>query len=37
MYLGKYGLPKQWLDECLKGPFQNTLRQVNMLKAPKHF
>ena len=36
MYLGNYGLPKTWLDQCLKGRFSEYPSKSNMLNAPKH-
>ena len=35
MYFLNYGLPKTWLDQCLKGPFSEDPSKSNMVKAPK--
>ena len=36
MYFRNYGLPKTWLDQCLKSPVSEHLSKTNMLNAPKH-
>ena len=36
MYLRKYGLPKTWLDQCLKSPVSYHPTKSNMVNAPKH-
>ena len=36
MYFGNYGLPKTWLDECLKCPILKYPSKSNILNAPKH-
>ena len=36
MYFGNYGLPKRWLDQCLKSPFSEYPSKRNMINAPKH-
>ena len=36
MYFGYYGLPKTWLDQCLKSPVSEYPAKSNMAKAPKH-
>ena len=36
MYLANYGLPKTWLDQCLKSPFSEDPTKSNMVNAPKH-
>ena len=36
MYFGNYGLPKTWLDQCLKSPVSEYPSKTNMLNAPKH-
>ena len=36
MYLGNYGHPKAWLDQCLKRPFSEDASKSNMVNAPKH-
>ena len=36
MYFGNYGLPKTWLDQCLKSPFSEDPSKRNMVNAPKH-
>ena len=36
MYFGNYGLPKTWLDQCLKSPVSGYPSKRNMVKAPKH-
>ena len=37
MYFGNYGLPKTWLDQCLKSPFSKIPSKRNMVNAPKHY
>ena len=37
MYFGNYGLPKTWLDQCLKYPVSEDSSKSNMLNAPKLF
>ena len=36
MYFGNYGLPKTWLDQCLKSSVSEYPSKRNMLNAPKH-
>ena len=36
MYFGNYGLPKTWLDQCLKSPVSEYRSKSNMANAPKH-
>ena len=36
MYFGYYGLPKTWLDQCLKSPVSEDPSKSNMVNAPKH-
>ena len=36
MYLRNYGLPKTWLDQCLKCPVSDDPTKGNMVNAPKH-
>ena len=36
MFFGNYGLPKTWLDQCLKSPVLEYPSKSNMLTAPKH-
>ena len=36
MYCGNDGLPKTWLDQCLKSPVLECPSKSNMLNAPKH-
>ena len=36
MYFGNYGLPKTWLDQCLKSPFSEDPSKRNMVNTPKH-
>ena len=36
MYFGNYGLPKTWLDRCLKSPVSEYPAKINMTNAPKH-
>ena len=35
MYFGYYGLPKTWLDQCLKTPVSEYPLKSNMANAPK--
>ena len=35
MYFGNYGLPKTWLDQCLKDPFSEDRSKRYMVKASK--
>ena len=36
MYVGNYGLPKTYLDQCLKSPVYKYPSKSNMVKASKH-
>ena len=36
MYFRNYGLPKPWLDQCLKSLFSENPTKNNMVNAPKH-
>ena len=36
MYFRNYGLPKTWLDQCLKDPVSEYPSKKNMANAPKH-
>ena len=36
MYFRNYGLPKTWLDQCLKSPVSEDPTKTNMENAPKH-
>ena len=36
MFFSNYGLPKTWLDQCLKSPFSEDPTKSNMVNAPKH-
>ena len=36
MYFRNYGLPKIWLDQCLKSPVSEDPTKSNMVNAPKH-
>ena len=36
MYFRNYGLPKTWLDQCLKSPVSEDTTKSNMVNAPKH-
>ena len=36
MYFGNYGLPKTWLDQCLKSPVSEYPSKTNVANAPKH-
>ena len=35
MYFQRYGLPKTWLDQCLKSPVSEDPTKSNMVNAPK--
>ena len=35
MYFGNYGLPKTWLDQCLKSPVSEDPPKRSMVNAPK--
>ena len=35
MYVRNYGLPKTWLDQCLKSPVSDDPTKSNMVNAPK--
>ena len=35
MYFLNYGLPKTWLDQCLKSPVSEDPWKSNMVNAPK--
>ena len=35
MYLGNYGLPKTWLDKCLKSPVSDYPSKSKIVNAPK--
>ena len=35
MYLQNYGLPKTWLDQCLKSPVSQDPTKSNMVNASK--
>ena len=35
MYFRNYGLPKTWLDQCLKSAVSGDLTKSNMVNAPK--
>ena len=35
MYFRKYGLPKTWLDQCLKSPVSEDPSKSNMVNALK--
>ena len=37
MYLRNDGLPKTWLDQCLKSPVSEDPTKSNILNAPKHY
>ena len=37
MYFRNYGLPKTWLDQCLKSPVSEDPTKSNMVNAPKHW
>ena len=36
MHFRNYGLPKTWLDQCLKSPVSEDSTKSNMVNAPKH-
>ena len=36
MYFRNYGLPKTWLDQCLKSLVSEVPSKSNMVNAPKH-
>ena len=36
MYFRNCGLPKTWLDQCLKSPVSDDPTKSNMVNAPKH-
>ena len=36
MYFRNYGLPKTWLDQCLKSPASEDPTKSNMVNAPKN-
>ena len=36
MYFGNYGLPKKWLNQCLKSPVSDYPSKRNMAIPPKH-
>ena len=36
MYFRNYGLPKTWLDQCLKSPVSEDSTKSNMVNANKH-
>ena len=36
MYYGNYGVPKTWLDQCIKSPVTEYPSKSNMANAPKH-
>ena len=36
MYFRNYGLPKTWLDQCLKSPISEDPTKSNMVNAPKN-
>ena len=36
MYFRNYGLPKPWLDECLKSLVSDDPTKSNMVNGPKH-
>ena len=36
MYFRNYGVPKIWLDQCLKSPVPEHPSKMNMVNAPKH-
>ena len=36
MCFRNYGLPKTWLDQCLKSPVSENPTKSNMVKAHKH-
>ena len=36
MYFRNYGLPKTWLEQCLKSPVSEDPTKSNMVNAPKN-
>ena len=36
MYFRNYGLPKTWLDQCLKSPISEDPTKSKLVNAPKH-
>ena len=36
MYFRNYGLPKTWLDKCVKSPVSEDPSKSKMANAPKH-
>ena len=36
MYFRNYGLPKTWLDQCLKSPVSEGPTKSSMVNTPKH-
>ena len=36
MYFGNYGLPKRWLDKCLKRSILDEPLTSNLVNEPKH-
>ena len=36
MYFENYGLPKTWLDQCVKTPVSEYPSKINMANVPKH-
>ena len=36
MYFRNYGLPKTWLEQCLKSPVSEAPSKTNMVNAPKY-
>ena len=36
MYFRNYGIPKTWLDQCLKSPVSDDPSKSNMVNALKH-
>ena len=36
MHFRNYGLPKTWLDQCVKSPVSEDPSKSNMVNAPKH-
>ena len=36
MYFGNYGLPKTWLDQCLKSPVSQDPSKSSMANAPEY-
>ena len=36
MHFRNYGLPKTWLDQCVKAPVSENLLKSHKLNAPKH-